>query len=54
MILFDSQDPLLNPERLKDSEQRQERILQQLSHLRQGLMMKQREMELGLSSPVTM
>ncbi|XP_071808600.1 uncharacterized protein [Asterias amurensis] len=47
-------DPLLNPERLKDSEQRQERILQQLSHLRQGLMMKQREMELGLSSPVTM
>ncbi|XP_022099364.1 coiled-coil domain-containing protein 66-like isoform X2 [Acanthaster planci] len=43
-------DPLLNPDRLKDSEQRQERILQQLSHLRQGLMMKQREMELGLNS----
>ncbi|KAJ8046350.1 Coiled-coil domain-containing protein 66 [Holothuria leucospilota] len=47
-------DPLLNPERLKDSGQRQEKILEQLSHLRQGLMMKQREIELGLSPAMMM
>ncbi|XP_038073669.1 coiled-coil domain-containing protein 66-like isoform X2 [Patiria miniata] len=52
LLAQNEKDPLLNPDRLKDTEQRQERILQQLSHLRQGLMMKQREMELGLSSPV--
>lgn len=46
-------DPLLNPDRLKDKELRQEEILVQLSNLRQGLLMKQREMEIGLppSSP---
>ncbi|XP_077981963.1 coiled-coil domain-containing protein 66-like isoform X2 [Glandiceps talaboti] len=42
-------DPLLNPDRLKDSEHRQEMILKQLSHLRQGLIMKQRELEVGLT-----
>ncbi|XP_006816650.1 coiled-coil domain-containing protein 66-like [Saccoglossus kowalevskii] len=42
-------DPLLNPERLKDSELRQEMILKQLSHLRQGLILKQREMEVGMT-----
>ncbi|XP_070559412.1 coiled-coil domain-containing protein 66-like isoform X2 [Ptychodera flava] len=42
-------DPLLNPDRLKDKENRQEMILKQLSHLRQGLIMKQRELEVGLT-----
>eukprot|EP00057_Strongylocentrotus_purpuratus_P021592 XP_011676066.1 PREDICTED: coiled-coil domain-containing protein 66 [Strongylocentrotus purpuratus] len=47
-------DPLLNPDRLKDKEHRQEEILLQLSTLRQGLLMKQKELEIGLppSSPV--
>nr|XP_054751584.1 coiled-coil domain-containing protein 66-like [Lytechinus pictus] len=47
-------DPLLNPDRLKDKEHRQEEILMQLSTLRKGLLMKQRELEIGLSpsSPV--
>ncbi|XP_033120014.1 coiled-coil domain-containing protein 66-like [Anneissia japonica] len=42
-------DPLFSPDIRKDGENRQKMILKQLSNLRQGLMMKQREMELGLS-----
>uniref|UniRef100_S4RUF9 CCDC66 domain-containing protein n=1 Tax=Petromyzon marinus TaxID=7757 RepID=S4RUF9_PETMA len=46
-----SRDPLLNPELLK-SKDRQKAILEGLSQLRQGLLMKQREVETYLSSPM--
>ncbi|XP_071961461.1 coiled-coil domain-containing protein 66-like [Antedon mediterranea] len=47
---YHHKDPLFSPDIRKEGENRQKLILKQLSNLRQGLIMKQREMELGLST----
>ncbi|KAI8503469.1 post-embryonic retina morphogenesis in camera-type eye [Branchiostoma belcheri] len=47
-----TKDPLLNPGMVKNP-QRQEQILKQLKSLREGLLMRQREIESCMSPPIT-